>query len=136
MTVINGQELVVAFLVLVVWCVMIYKLVDRWANQQYHHLRQISWTEMQAINRELLAQVQSNMAQIEKMHRLLDLRLLEYDAKMECLMDNSRQISGIDVRTIEIARTIRKIPNIESQLGEALRNSRRRTCYDYMLKDL
>ncbi len=135
MTEINGQELVVAVLVLIAWCIIIIKLVDIWANKQYHDLRKISRNEIQTVNRELIAQVQSNTTQVEKMHKLLDIRLLELDARLEGLMDNSRQISTIDVRTIEIARTVRKIDSMESQLGEVLRYNRHRTYFEYMLKD-
>lgn len=135
MTESNGQEMVIAVLVLIAWCIIIIKLVDTWANKQYHDLRKISRNEIQTVNRELIAQVQSNTTQVEKMHRLLELRLLELDARLEGLMDNSRQISTIDVRTIEIARSVRKIDSMEPQLGEVLRNSRHRTYFKYMLKD-
>ncbi len=132
MTEINWQELAIAVLALIGCSIVIIKLVDAWANKQYHELRRISRTEIQTINRELISQVQSNTAAVEKVHRLLDMRLLEMDANLESLLDNSRQISSIDIRTIEIARIIRKVHSIESQLGEVLRNSRRRP-YEHML---
>ncbi len=135
MTEISGQVLVSIVLVFIIWFIIIIKLLDIWANKQYYDLRKIARTEIQTMNRELIEKVQSNTGQVEKIHRMLDLTLLEIDAKLECLMDNNSQISGIDVRTIEIARTVRKIPGIEFQLREALRNNRSITYLEYMLRE-
>ncbi len=110
------QELALAVLALIGWCVIIIKLLDTWSNKQQQEHR-IDRTEIQSINRELITQVQKNTAAIEKMHRLLDLRLFDIEVKLECQMDSSRQISSIDFRTIEIARTLGKINSIASQLG-------------------
>ncbi len=133
MTEICWQELALAVLALIGWCIIIIVLVDTWATRQYHKARRLSKTEVQTINRELIAQVQSNTAAVEKVHKLLEMKLLELGSDLEWLLDNSRQISSIDIRTIEIARTVRKVHSIECQLGEALRNNRRRPGSEYRL---
>ncbi|KUG03702.1 hypothetical protein ASZ90_018892 [hydrocarbon metagenome] len=135
MTEINGRELIIAVLILLIWCMIIIKALDIWANKQYYDLRKIYRAEIQTINRELMEKVHSNTAQVEKIHRMLDRSLLEMDAKLECLMENSSQINTIDVRTSEIAREVRKIPGIEFKLREALKDNRPRTLGEYMVKE-
>ena len=126
MTEINGRELIIAVLVLIIWCMIIIQALYIWANKQYYDLRKIYRAEIKAINRELMEKVHSNTAQVERIHRMLDRSLLEMDAKLECLMENSSQINTIDVRTSEIAREVRKIPDMEFKL-RALKDNRPRT---------
>ena len=132
---INGRELVIAVLILITWCMIIIKALDIWANKQYYDLRKISRAEIQTINRELMEKVHSNTAQVEKIHRMLDRSLLEMDAKLEYLMENSNQISTIYVRTSEIAREVRRIPGIEFKLREALKDNRPKNLWEYIVKD-
>jgi len=81
--------------------------------------------EIATMNSELREVVKTNTAALEQINALVRLKMVEIEGKLEYVMESSRQITSIEVRTAEMVRNIRKINHLESRLDEAVKNSRR-----------
>ncbi len=112
---INGQELFLALIGLIGWCIIILKLVDGWANRQYQNrMHQISSARTQEMNRRLLDKLESNLEAVENLHHMLDKRLLLMDARLETLLTHNQMISGLEPASRGRRRSIREFDAMES----------------------
>ncbi len=93
----NWQELFLAIIGLIGWCIIVLKLVDGWANRQYkNRMKQISAAQTQEINRSILDSLQSNRETVEDIYYMLDRRLLIMDARLEVLLAHSQMRKNLE----------------------------------------
>lgn len=121
----NPGLMAVGLLGLITWCVIVVQLVDGWANrQQEQRMYNACLAQLRSMSIQLTEGLQRNNRTLEGMYHHQEVKMLELDARLEGLMDNSRQISSIDLRTMDIVRAIRRIDYLESRLDQLLRNSK------------
>ena len=115
---VNWLELFLALVGLIGWCIMVLKLVDGWANRQYQHrMNEISAARTQEMNSQLLDKLQSNLEAAERIHYMLDRRLLLIDVRLENLLAHKRIISTWEPPGRGRRGSIRELDAMESYEG-------------------